>query len=806
MTELNGLCGFFTKWPIPRSAALLLAVLLVFTGFRSISGQVLGDPIDVSNDFQDPKSVYFVGGRVDGFDVRTGVGKLVWDRYLRSTTLSFNKIDVGLSKARSTEFPSTEYDENPSLPFSISFIDQRTIRLRFNSYAAPLDDRPSLMLDGTPPSDNSWKVVDKGNEVVYSSQFGKVRIIKDPWHIEFYNAQGELLTRTENINDPHTYLSTIPFSFVRRASDLGRRFAATFELSHDEKIFGTGESFTRLNKRGQKINEFTRDGMGVQGQLMYKPIPFFMSSKGYGMFVNTSAPVTFDFGQSYDQHNVIYSADDQLDLFIFLGEPKDILSSYTALTGRSPVPPLWSFGFWMSRITYKSEDEVRDVAAKLRQHKIPADVIHLDTGWFETDWRSNFLFSNSRFHDPAKMISDLKAQGFHISLWQYPYFTPKNELFKEIVEKGYAVKNESGRQPFEDAVLDMSNPAAVKWYQGKLAELLKMGVGAIKVDFGEGAPINGQYASGVSGLYEHNLYPLRYNKAVADITKQVTGDSIIWARSAWAGSQRFPLHWGGDAENTNSAMAAELRGGLSFGLSGFTYWSHDVGGFVDRSPRDLYRRWLAFGVLSSHTRAHGAPPREPWEYDDALTADFRRALNLRYALMPYIYSQAVESSAKGFPMLRTLFFEFPDDPTSWLIEDEYMFGSSMLVAPIFEDDEDSRKLYLPPGKWIDYQTGKVYVGERWETIKSGEIPAVILVRDHSVLPHVKSAQSTSEIDWSNIELRVFSTDSAPVSGILALPGVGLKRLELLERGNTYYLKNDISDGKIRWQIRNVISQ
>ena len=160
------------------------------------------------------------------------------------------------------------------------------------------------------------------------------------------------------------------------------------------------------------------------------------------------------------------------------------------------------------------------------------------------------------------MIADLKQQGFHISLWQYTYFTPKNELYNEIVKNGFAVKNEGGKLPFEDAVLDMSNPAAVKWYQDKLAGLLKMGVGAIKVDFGEGAPLTGQYASGKTGLYEHNLYPLRYNKAVADITKQITGDSIIWARSAWAGSQRYPLHWGGDAENTNSAMAAELRGGF----------------------------------------------------------------------------------------------------------------------------------------------------------------------------------------------------------------------------------------------------
>lgn len=784
----------------PKAVISICCLLLIFFVIENAEAQVLGDPTDVSTDFQKSENVYFIGSRVENFDAAKGTGNLVWDRYLRTTTLSFNKVDVGLSKAKSTEFPATEYDENPSLPFSFSFISPRCVRLRFNSRNTQFENEPSLMLAGELTKDNSWKIEQKENEIIYTSEFGKVRIIKNPWHVEFYDQKGNLLTRTENVNDPHTYFSTIPFSFVRRASDLSRRFAATFELAHDEKIFGVGESFTGLNKRGQKINASTRDGMGVQGQFMYKPIPFFMSSRGYGMFVHTSAPLTFDFGQNFDQHNVIYSADDQMDLFVFLGEPKDVLSEYTAVTGRSPVPPLWSFGFWMSRITYKSETEVRDVAAKLRQYKIPADVIHLDTGWFETDWRSNYEFSKTRFQNPQKMISDLKKDGFHISLWQYTYFTPKNELYKEIVDNGYAVKNEGGRQPFEDAVLDMSNPQAVKWYQQKLENLLKLGVGAIKVDFGEGAPINGQYFSGKTGLYEHNLYPLRYNKAVADITKQTTGDSIIWARSAWAGSQRYPLHWGGDAENTDSAMAAELRGGLSFGLSGFSFWSHDVGGFVDRAPRDLYRRWLAFGVLTSHTRAHGAPPREPWEYDEKLTEDFRRALNLRYSLMPYIYAQAHDSAAKGFPMLRTLFFEFPTDETSWQIDDEYMFGENLLVAPLFETGKETRKVYLPPGAWIDYQTGKVYEGERWHNITAGEIPVVLLVKNHTVLPHVKPAQNTSEIDWNDVELRVFSTDDAPSAGQFILPGENLQPIELNFSKNKYVLKNDFSAGKIKWTI------
>ena len=783
-----------------RSAHLVFLFIIIALVPAAVRAQVLGDPVDVAQDFQKMENVYFIGSKVTSFDTTTGQGNLQWDRYWRNTTLSFNKIDVGFVRGRGTEFPATEYDQDPTLPFSISFVSPRTVRLRLSTRAVPLTDGQSLMLAGPVAKDSSWRVEQNDREIVYTGTHGKVRIIKQPWHVEIYDGRGRLLTRTQNLGDPNTFFAPIPFSFVRRSSDLARRIAATFELQHDEKIFGCGESFTRFDKRGQRVLVSTRDGMGTQSELMYKPIPFFLSNNGYGMFVHTSTPLTFDFGKYFDAHNVIYSGDEDLDLFIFLGEPKDILSEYTALTGRSPVPPLWSFGFWMSRITYSSEDQVRQVAQQLRSHQVPADVIHLDTGWFETDWRSDYRFSTSRFRDPAKMIADLKQQGFHVSLWQYTYFTSKNDLWKEMVAKGYYVKNDSGQLPSEDATLDFTNPEAVKWYQDKIRDLLKIGVGAIKVDFGEGAPLTGQYKSGRSGWYEHNLYPLRYNKAVAEVTKEVTGEDVIWARSTWAGSQRYPLHWGGDAENTDSAMAAELRGGLSFGLSGFTYWSHDAGGFVQKAPRDLYRRWLAWGALTSHTRAHGAPPREPWEYDAALNEDFRRALGLRYSLMPYIYAQAKDSSARGFPMLRPLFFEFPNDPGSWTIDDQYMFGSDLLVAPLFAS-VDRRKVYLPPGEWIDYQSGRVYAGAAWREIAAGQIPIVLLVKNHSVLPHIKVAQSTKEMDWNNVELRVFSTDNAAVKGLFTRPDSGVQTLSLVSRGRNFALSEDPQAGKVKWEIK-----
>lgn len=787
---------------MPRSAArrtLALLGLTLVAPLPALGQQNLGDPIDVAAEFQRTEAVYFMASRVGSFDAASGRGTLQWDRYTRQPGLSFDKIDPNFARSQASEFPATEYDRDPKLPFAIDFVSPRTVRLRFSTRDVPIErmtDSASVMLAGPVPNDRSWQVSSGDSAITWTSRYGRVRLVKNPWSIELYDSAGKLLTRTQRLGEPASFASYVPFSFVRRSRDLQRNSAAAFELAPDEKIFGFGESFTRLNKRGQRVVAYLRDAMGAQTRLQYKAIPFFLSSRGYGMFVHTSTPVTFDVGADFDAHNTIYTGDELLDVFVFLGEPKDTDSEYTALTGRSPVPPLWSFGLWMSRITYSSEAQVRDVAKKLRDHRIPADVLHLDTGWFETDWRSDYQFSKTRFTDPAAMIRDLRTRGFHVSLWQYTYFTPKNPLWKEIVDHGYEVRDESGRLPSEDAVLDFSNPAAVAWYQGKLAALLKMGVSVIKADFGEGAPLTGIYHSGRSGWYEHNLYPVRYNDAAYSVTKQITGEGIIWGRSAWAGSQRYPLHWGGDAENTNQSMAAELRAGLSFGLSGFTYWSHDVGGFVNRAPRDLYRRWLAFGALTSHTRTHGAPPREPWEYDSAFVVDFRRAMELRYSLMPYIYAQSVESSRRGWPMVRTLFFEYPKDPTSWLVEDEYMFGAEMLVAPIFADTGTTRDVYLPPGRWVDYQTGRAYDGGRWERISAGRIPIVLLVRAGAVIPRVAVAQNTGAIDWKHIDLRVFGDPGAPGSALVALPGEEAHSIRV-ERGR---VTDDPLRGRVTWRV------
>ena len=371
------------------------------------------------------------------------------------------------------------------------------------------------------------------------------------------------------------------------------------------------------------------------------------------------------------------------------------------------------------------------------------------------------------------MLSQLSKDGFHTCLWQLPYFTPKNRFFPELVERGLHVQNAAGGMPVEDAILDFTNPETVSWYQSKIEGLMKQGVSTIKCDFGEAAPYNGIYHNHRGGLYEHNLYPLRYNKALFEVVERChPGEGIIWARSAWAGSQRYALHWGGDAATNNIGMLGDLRGGLSFGLSGFSFWSHDMGGFVTASPEDIYRRWLPFGFLSSHTRAHGAPPTEPWLISESFTQAFRECAEMKYRLMPYVYAQAKDCSLRGLPMVRALLVEFPDDPGAWLVEDEYMFGSQILVAPLLESG-NSRTVYLPDQgnglKWIDYQTGRIYPSG-YQQIEAGPIPCIILVRDGSLIPHAPLAQRTDQIDWNAIELKAYKATAPHSTGLLYKPG------------------------------------
>ncbi len=757
---------------------LLAVAMLLFAGGNLLAqphvndgtSYLMNQPLDMSADFRDLSNTLFFADHLESFDAKSGEGLVNWKRGHLMPRQAFNTNGAQPRKMRMLDFPFTAYENDPNLKFKIDFVTPRTVRIRM--LTTPVEPKPavSIMLAKEPSRDGSWKVAETNDKIVYSSDYGTIQINKNPWRIVLKDKAGRILSQTTALSDADsTQVKYTPFSFIKRGSDNARRINPVFTLTADEMIFGCGESATGLNKVGQKVNLFVTDPQGPETDQMYKPIPFFMSNRGYGMFMHTSAPVTCDFGATYIGLNKMFMGDENLDLFVFFGEPKDILDEYTDLVGKPGMPPLWSFGTWMSRITYFSEKEGYDVAANIRKNKYPCDVIHFDTGWFDVDWQCDYKFSENRFQNPQQMLKDLKSQGFHVCLWQLPYFTPKNRYFPELIKKDMYVKNGNGELPYEDVVLDFSNPETVKWYQDKLAGLLNIGVSAIKVDFGEAAPLNGIYASGKSGWYEHNLYPVRYDMAVSEITKKLHNENIMWARAAWAGSQRYPLHWGGDAATTNTGMLGTLRAGLSFGLSGFSFWSHDMGGFVKSTPEDLYCRWLPFGFLTSHTRAHGAPPTEPWLYDSKRVQDvFRKSAEMKYRLMPYVYAQAKECTEKGLPMLRALFVEFPDDPGAWKVDDEYLFGSQILVAPLLESGITGRTVYLPEGKWIDYQTEKVYEGG-WHRIEAGSLPIIMLVRDGSVLPHLKLAQSTSEMDWSKMSLKVYSADKKQAEGLICLP-------------------------------------
>lgn len=717
----------------------------------------LNHPIDISEDFQKLENEYFIPAMLSHFDREKAQGKVEWHFHRYEFDWYFNKIDKHLQLQNDKGAPYQEYTIHPQCDIALSFVAQNTIRLQMKTTEAQQRLQPSLMLDGEVSTDTNWMSEETEDKVIYKSEKASLEINKKSFCLRLSDANGKPLFSTMGSADLMAMHSkAMPFSFLKRAKDYSRSVAASFTLFPGEKIYGCGESFTSLDKRGQKIVLFSSDAQSSASPEMYKPVPFFISNRGYGMFVHTSSPVTMDFGKSQQGSNTLYIGDDVLDIFFFTGSPSEILSAYTAITGRSPLPPLWSFGLWMSRFSYNNDKQMLDVAHQLRKNNFPCDVIHIDSGWFEKGINCDFQFAKRSFPEPEKMIADLRDKGFRTSLWQIPYFTPCNPLFEEIISKGLYVKNYKGDVPTEDAILDFSNPETVSWYREKLKALLQKGVSVIKADFGEAAPFYGQYHSGRTGFLEHNLYPLRYNKTVSDITTEETSDHIIWARSAWAGSQRYPLHWGGDAEVSDAGMAGTLRGGLSLGLSGFSFWSHDIGGFSGSPDEELFKRWSFFGLLSSHSRVHGFPPREPWEFSICFQDTFRKVTELKYRLMPYIYAQAALCAAQGLPMLRALLIDFPEDETAWFIEDQYLLGKDLMVAPLMEQQVQNRKVYLPTGKWINYFTKEIYDGGQWIHISAEEVPGILLVRYGSILPHIELAQSTAMMDWSKITAVVFA--------------------------------------------------
>lgn len=412
--------------------------------------------------------------------------------------------------------------------------------------------------------------------------------------------------------------------------------------------------------------------------------------------------------------------------------------------------------------------------------------------------RCDFRFSKSRFPDPRAMTDELRRRHLRLSLWQFPYFHPADPLHRELISKEFVIRTIGGRPPVDDAILDLTNDQAVEWYRSQLGHLLAEGVAAFTSDFGEAAPLAGLYSHASSAALEHNLYPLRYARAVAEAIQRGAGHSLQFLRSAWAGSQRYPVHFGGDSETSGGGLSGALLGGLSLGLSGFTFWSHFIGGFAQAPTAELYLRWLAVGALTSHMRCHGTPPREPWEFDQkGFMESFRRIVEFRYRLLPYVYAQAHEAAGAGHPMMRPLLFDYPEDSMSLLVEDEYLFGRELLVAPLLESNSQ-REVYLPPGGWVDYQSGARYEGGSTELIQVGPLPIIILVREGAVIPHAKLAQSVDEMDWSRVDLVWFGESPSRPAMFVNQDGEPMK--VQLQEDLPHAVLNDPSRGTIRWSV------
>ena len=548
--------------------------------------------------------------------------------------------------------------------------------------------------------------------------------------ITFYpdgNEQKPVSLSDDHFSPPR--YDALPLGYVSTETG-NERATISFQCEPDECFVGTGERFRKMDLSGQTFQLKNQDGQGVNNRRCYKNIPFYLSSRMYGVFYHTSDYCKLSLADHSTRSVQFLNDRATVDVFLIGGDtPEAILYGYRQLTGFPEMPPLWSFGIWMSRMTYFSDEEVSSICNRLRAEHYPCDVIHLDTGWFRTDWLCEWKFNPDRFPDPKGFIQRLADKGFKVSLWQLPYIAAGAEQIDEAKSNHYIsrpVKEEDtstgGASNFSTldyaGTIDFTYDKATDWYKNQLLKpLLEMGVKCIKTDFGENIHMDHQYHASTPERL-NNLYALLYQRAAYEVTREVTGDGIIWARAAWAGCQRYPLHWGGDSESSWAGMAGSLKGGLHFGLSGFAFWSHDVPGFHStpnfmNSPLDekVYVRWTQFGVFSSHMRYHGSFKREPWHYP-AIAPIVKRWWKLRYALLPYIMEQSQQSCNSGYPMLRALLMHHPSDRQCWHIDDEYYFGSEFLVCPVMNSD-NRRDIYLPEGLWVNFFTGERLDGGRW---------------------------------------------------------------------------------------------
>jgi alpha-D-xyloside xylohydrolase len=686
--------------------------------------------------------------------------------YLRRW-LEFERTEQGLS------FRCEMANGQPAA-FQVDVVEAEVVRVRMGRDGIDEGPREMVLGDGEDRPTPFFDVEARRDGVILRTPRLRLVFPRFPWQMRAFAAEADdsspFFSQQCYDRAYGPYYEVPPTGFDEGADGrlTGRESVA---VTPGEVFYGLGERFTSLDRWGREVVLWTADSGNVSSPRSYKNIPFLMSTAGYGLFIHASWPMVFRMGNESSISYSIHVDDAYLDYYLIYGpKPKQILKRYADLTGHAPVPPKWSFGFWVSRAGYRSREEVETVVREMRARDLPCDVLSLDPWWMGDGPWSSYEWDTDAFPEPAEMMEGLRASGVRTCLWINPYVPAGTPVHAEAVEKGLLVSRADGSvSPVIEAfagdnlaAIDFTNPEARAWFQGKLRALLEMGAAVFKTDFGEQAPVDAVYFDGRSGVEMHNLYPLLYNGTVFELTEDYFGRGLSWGRSAYAGSQRYPVQWGGDSYSCLNQMACQIRALLGYGLSGVPFCSHDVGGFdyppqaFDHSERSgqwflegytpdpvVYVRWLQFGVFSSHVRAHGKQPREPYAYGPQAEEIARRYLKLRYRLLPYIYSQAVHSAESGAPMARAMVLEFPTDPNTHRLDLQYMFGDCFLVAPVVQRNHRCR-VYLPAGEWVDYWTKEIQAGGRWIEVKAPLEILPLWVRAGAIVPMGPEQAHTEE--------------------------------------------------------------
>ena len=615
---------------------------------------------------------------------------------------------------------------------------------------------PYITMEITSPFENVFHIRTyhfKGDNSLAPSYFRladtriNIGVEEDEKQVAIKSGASSLIINKENygyelMRDGRTITSSCEGALAFIDGSHGHFMREQLGLGVGEHVYGLGERFGSFIRNGQSIDIVNKDG-GTFSEQCYKNVPFYITDNNLGVFVNHTEEINFEVA-SENVSKVQFSVRGEcLDYFLFAGTSmKDVITLYTGLTGRVPKLPDWSFGLWLSTSFSTDYDEqtVLSFVDGMRDRGIDLSVFHFDCFWMKDSHWCNFLWDSDMFPDPEGLIAKLHARGLHVCVWINPYIAQQSEIFDEAAANGYLIKKTDGSVWQTDlwqagmGIVDFSNEDAKRWFQDKLKALLDMGVDCFKTDFGERIPTDDVvFADGSDPLRMHNFYTYLYNEAVFELLEKERGkgEAVLFARSATAGGQKFPVHWGGDCHSDYPSMEQTIRGGLSLMLSGFSYWSHDIGGFEDKSTPDVYKRWAAFGLLSSHSRLHGSTSyRVPWNYDEEAVDVLRHYVELKKSLMPYINEARSEAEKSGLPAMRPMVLEFQDDPVCAFLDRQYMLGDKILVAPVFDPDGEVQ-FYLPKGTWVsvDGSDKRVVTDGKFFKEKRGYLEMPVYIRE-----------------------------------------------------------------------------